>query len=278
MLRQIVLLYSYFIVYSFIGWVYESTLCSVTGRKLVNRGFLNGPLCPIYGSGAMVVICLLGGQADSPVLVLFLSSAVLTCTLEYITSWALEKLFHARWWDYSKYRFHINGRVSLLGAVAFGALSVIVLKWLHPAVSGLVQRVPETLLLVLSLVSFAVLVLDIVMTVKGILALNHKLDFIQQVLAQNKEKYNQRVQELREDLNQYIEVQKERLEEYRRQFAVWAEKNRIQPDKAGSFMKRSRFQERRLLKAFPNMRSHKNQEALEGLRLRIQLYIKKKKK
>ena len=88
----------WFVIYSLIGWVYESILCSVAGKKLVNRGFLNGPVCPIYGTGAVVVVFALSSLADKPVL-LFLTSAILTTTLEYLTSWLMEKLFHARWWD-----------------------------------------------------------------------------------------------------------------------------------------------------------------------------------
>ena len=111
----------WFILYSFFGWVYESTLCSITSRSLVNRGFLNGPLCPVYGFGALTVILAFWREPDISPWNLFFSSMVLTCTLEYITSWAMEKLFHARWWDYSEYRYNINGRVCLLGALAFGS-------------------------------------------------------------------------------------------------------------------------------------------------------------
>ena len=87
-------------IYSIIGWVYESTICSIGHRKLINRGFLNGPYCPIYGTGAVLVL-------------LFFAGALVTCSLEYLTSWLMEKLFHARWWDYSKRKFNIGGRVCL---------------------------------------------------------------------------------------------------------------------------------------------------------------------
>ena len=117
----------WFVIYSLIGWVYESILCSVAGKKLVNRGFLNGPVCPIYGTGAVVVVFALSSLADKPVL-LFLTSAILTTTLEYLTSWLMEKLFHARWWDYSQRFLNIHGRVCLRGFVAFGAMSVLVVR------------------------------------------------------------------------------------------------------------------------------------------------------
>ena len=88
-------LFSYFLIYSFIGWVYESTLCTITDKKPVNRGFLTGPVCPIYGFGALFVVLVLG-DSDLDIIPLFLSGGVLTCTLEYFTSWAMEKLFSAR--------------------------------------------------------------------------------------------------------------------------------------------------------------------------------------
>ena len=110
-------------IYSIIGWGYESTICSIGQRKLINRGFLNGPYCPIYGTGAVLVLLVLG-RIQNPVL-LFFAGALVTCSLEYLTSWLMEKLFHARWWDYSKRKFNIGGRVCLIGAVVFGAFSVV---------------------------------------------------------------------------------------------------------------------------------------------------------
>ena len=112
-------------IYSVIGWVYESTICSIGQRKLINRGFLNGPYCPIYGTGAVLVLLVLG-RIQNPVL-LFFAGAVLTCSVEYLTSWLMEKLFHARWWDYSKRKCNIGGRVCLIGAVVFGAFSVVLI-------------------------------------------------------------------------------------------------------------------------------------------------------
>ena len=135
-------IFLWLILYSFLGWVYESTLCSITSRSLVNRGFLNGPLCPVYGFGALTVILAFWQEPNISPWNLFFSSMVLTCTLEYITSWGMEKLFHARWWDYSEYRYNINGRVCLLGALAFGSFSVVLIKVVHPRVMAVVDSLP----------------------------------------------------------------------------------------------------------------------------------------
>ena len=117
--------YFYFIVYSVAGWLCEDVYVGIGKKKLVNRGFLYGPYCPIYGFGALIVLYPLMMLGDHPVLVFF-GGMVLTSVLEYFTSWIMEKLFHERWWDYSTYRFNINGRVCLLNSVLFGLMSLIV--------------------------------------------------------------------------------------------------------------------------------------------------------
>ena len=107
-------LFLYFIIYSFLGWAIESAYVSVLQRRLINRGFLNGPLCPIYGTGAMLITIILGRFTDVPTVFVF--GIAITTVLEYIVGFLLEKLFSARWWDYSSHRFNINGRVSLLSS------------------------------------------------------------------------------------------------------------------------------------------------------------------
>lgn len=159
--------------YSVVGWIYESTLCSVRAHKFINRGFLNGPYCPIYGWGAVLDILILG-KVQNPVLLFFLG-AIVTCSLEYFTSYIMEKLFHARWWDYSKRKFNINGRVCLLGAVVFGAFSVILIKLVHPLVSDVTNSLPRAALHWLAAVMFAIIAADECVTIGGIAGFNKKL-------------------------------------------------------------------------------------------------------
>lgn len=159
--------------YSVVGWIYESTLCSVRAHKFINRGFLNGPYCPIYGWGAVLDILILG-KVQNPVLLFFLG-AIVTCSLEYFTSYIMEKLFHARWWDYSKRKFNINGRVCLLGAVVFGAFSVILIKLVHPLVSDVTNSLPRAALHWLAAVTFAIIAADECVTIGGIAGFNKKL-------------------------------------------------------------------------------------------------------
>ena len=120
----------WFIIYSFIGWIYESSLRTFNEKRFINSGFLNGPYIPIYGFGAIVDIFLLG-SIKNPI-ILFLLSGIVNCVIEYLTSYIMEKMFHARWWDYSNLPFNLNGRICLLGFVAFGLFAVIVILFFHP--------------------------------------------------------------------------------------------------------------------------------------------------
>ncbi|PKK39034.1 hypothetical protein ABB02_01648 [Clostridiaceae bacterium JG1575] len=122
----------WFFLYSVIGWIYETILVSIEEKKIVNRGFLTGPYCPIYGVGAVVNYALFHSLTNP--LLLFLASAFCACSIEYFTSWLLEKLFHARWWDYTGQFMNLNGRVFLLGFFGFGVMSLGVIRWVHPAV------------------------------------------------------------------------------------------------------------------------------------------------
>lgn len=164
----------WFVIYGFFGWAYESTLCSITGKKLVNRGFLNGPICPIYGVGAIAVVYVLTPLRDNWA-ALFFISAVLTTALEYLTSWLMEKLFHARWWDYSKRFMNIHGRVCLLGFVAFGAMSTLVVRCVHPHVAMLTDKLSATATHVLAAALAALLIADLSMTLSTVLGLNKRL-------------------------------------------------------------------------------------------------------
>ena len=131
------ILFLLFLIYSAVGWLCESVYCSVPAHKFINRGFLNGPLCPIYGVGALLADALLTPVAWSLPL-LFLGGAIVTSVLEYFTGWLLETLFHAKWWDYSNKKWNLHGRVCLRNSVLFGLMCVILLRVLHPLLLGLV--------------------------------------------------------------------------------------------------------------------------------------------
>lgn len=170
----------WFLFYSFVGWVYESILVSCQERRLVNRGFLNGPLCPIYGTGAVLGIAVLG-KLHNPIII-FLISMVGATILEYTTSWVMEELFHARWWDYSNFRFNVQGRVCLLGAVIFGIAGVVIVLGAQPYVAQFTDLIPVPMLHTLVTVLALVTIIDLAVTVAGMLEFEQVLDSVTQTV------------------------------------------------------------------------------------------------
>lgn len=126
----------WFLFYSFVGWMYESILVSCQQHRLVNRGFLNGPLCPIYGTGAILGVAILG-NVHNPIII-FLISMVGATILEYTTSWVMEQLFHARWWDYTKFPLNFNGRVCLFVSLVWGGFALLFVYIIQPQFEKLV--------------------------------------------------------------------------------------------------------------------------------------------
>lgn len=265
-------IFLWLMIYSFFGWVYESILCSITSGSLVNRGFLNGPICPVYGFGALVVILAFWWEPDIRVWNLFFSSMVLTCTLEYLTSWAMEKLFHARWWDYSQYRFNINGRVCLLGAVAFGAFSVLLIKVVHPRVSAFVDGFSPAAITAASAALFLTGAADCMVTVRHILALNGRLAEIQAAIDAYRAQSRQRAEALGQRLQARLEesVAASGLEELRERLEERFEESVHNSRRVQALLELRSFQDRRLLRAFPHLSSTRYGDALKKLRERIE--------
>lgn len=260
-------------IYSIIGWVYESTICSIGQRKLINRGFLNGPYCPIYGTGAVLVLLVLG-RIQNPVL-LFFAGAVLTCSLEYLTSWLMEKLFHARWWDYSKRKFNIGGRVCLIGAVVFGAFSVVLILVLHPWVKSLTDRLTDTALTWICAILLVGIVSDLIVTVKGLLG-THAVFAEYAVLLQQKrrelsEKLRLGAEEGRERIRELSAEERMKLREAAELGAEEREKIRRTTEEErerfyAKLQMRLNAQQRRTINSFPQWKLTRNNEVLDGLR------------
>ena len=156
---NIKIIFILFIFYSMIGWIIEVLDQFYRKKRFINRGFLIGPYCPVHGIGALLMVLLLSGITDSYIILFF--SASLICTiLEYITSFLLEKIFKARWWDYSCYKFNLNGRVCLQNRIFFGIAGVFIVKIANPfVVKFIMQNVSD--LNVICLVFGIVFTLDL---------------------------------------------------------------------------------------------------------------------
>ena len=155
-----------FILFSFIGWICEVIYVGVTSaHKFVNRGFLHGPICPVYGFGG-VVILMLPPSLYATWIPLFLASMILCTTVEYFVSWLMEKLFHTRWWDYSHYKIQLNGRICLLNSILFGFLGVVVIHFVYPLMIDLLNSLGQKVINVSGVIILTVLSVDIFFTVR----------------------------------------------------------------------------------------------------------------
>lgn len=157
-----------FFVYAFLGYLCEVAYCSILQRKLVNRGYLYMPICPIYGCGAVIILLSMMPLYDMWYLVLILG-ILLTSSLEYLTSYVMELIFHMRWWDYSERKFNIKGRVCLRNSLMFGALVMLVVYGIQPILIGWLEAIPSLALQIIDYVLLTGMAVDTVFsTIKNI--------------------------------------------------------------------------------------------------------------
>lgn len=166
-----------FLAFSFIGWLYESTVCALANYgHFANSGFLLGPCCPIYGVGALACWLLLRNIPS--VAVQFLAAALLCSVIEYSVGALLEHLTGARFWDYSKFPFNIDGRVCLYGAMLFGAGAVAICRLAEPALLGALSLVPRVVLASIALACAGLLALDTAFTLASWRQFSQKLELM----------------------------------------------------------------------------------------------------
>ena len=317
-----------FFVYAFLGWCTEVSYAALRTGKFVNRGFLNGPVCPIYGCGVVVVLVGLTPLKGNFVL-LFLGSVVLTSVLEWATGFVLEKLFRQRWWDYSDKPFNLGGYICLEFSIMWGFACLFVVDILHPSIEFFIRLIPHTLGWVLLGLFSAAMAVDLAATVRTIAKLNRQLDQIDQLarrlktasnefgenladrvleaaersadwkedweaaaeewsqrraefqvqLAQRKERLEgelaQKREQMEDELRQHAQEQAVRLQEghdkARAELDAWREKLQTQLDSRV-------FGQRRLMAAFPKMRSTRHRQAMEQLRRRMERRAPSKRK
>ena len=145
---QIYYLMLYFFVYGFLGWCTEVAYATTKQRKFVNRGFLNGPICPIYGVGVTVVVYFLTPYKDNLIL-LYVLSTVLVTVLEGLTGYLMDKIFHHKWWDYTNQPLNIGGYVCLIFSLVWGVACVLIVRVIHPVIHKILTFIPHTLGLVM---------------------------------------------------------------------------------------------------------------------------------
>lgn len=148
-----------FMMYSTLGWIMEVTCKLFEKKKFINRGFLIGPYCPIYGFGCLGMIILLKKYLNDP-LALFVMATVICSILEYATSYIMEKLFNARWWDYKNKKYNINGRVCLETMLPFGILGCLVMYFINPFFTTILNHIPSTILNIIAIILLLIFIVD----------------------------------------------------------------------------------------------------------------------
>lgn len=172
MIHEIETLFMIFIIYSIAGWTMETVGGLIKQKKFVNRGFLIGPYCPIYGCGVVLITVLLS-KYKGDIIVLFGLSMLLCGTLEYMTSYFMEKIFDARWWDYKRMRFNINGRICLETLSGFAIGGVIIVNFTNPIILNLVNEIPNFALNIITSVLLLIYIIDTIVSFEIILSVKN---------------------------------------------------------------------------------------------------------
>ncbi|MGN1327736.1 MAG: hypothetical protein ACI4VQ_06670 [Clostridia bacterium] len=183
-----------FIIYSIAGWCLEVTCKLIQDKKFVNRGFLIGPYCPIYGCGALLITFLLKKYVDDP-FTLFIMAIVLCGTLEYLTSYFMEKIFKARWWDYSKRKFNLNGRICLGTIIPFGILGLLITYVTNPFLLNKLRVLSELWLNILFWTVLSIYIIDNIVS-QVVVRYIRKVEKDTYVETDNTEEITRRVKEL----------------------------------------------------------------------------------
>ncbi|MCD8352923.1 MAG: hypothetical protein LUC47_01210 [Clostridiales bacterium] len=219
------LAFLYFVWYSVLGWMMETTYCSIMQKHFVNRGFLHGPFCPIYGVGALLMV--LGLSHFMGNIPLFLVASIVTMSAwEYFVGWVLETTTHIKYWDYSNEKYNLKGRICLKHSLIWGGVTYVALYWIHPQTERLFSGLSSTARWVLTGVLAAVLLADAVTTIRSLalttmflnraeatrLELEAKRKELRQVSQQRAEELLQVSQQRTEEL---LQVSQQRAEELR---------------------------------------------------------------
>ncbi len=263
-------IFLYFIIYSFLGWLCECIYCSIPEKKFINRGFLLGPYCPIYGFGALLVLYLLHPFASN-IIVLYFAGVIVTSILEYITSWVMEVIFHTKWWDYSSYRFNIHGRVCLRNSILFGFLSILVFCYIHPHIVTFIEDIPSSYKWIICVAIGCFFIYDLINTTMALLRRNKDIIEIETRMNELKKEFKTRMQAITEE--SFTQNIKNLLDG-----TIDDDKLALQVQKLYDFIeekkKRKRKVHERMNRAFPHKIERNAKLKIEEIFTTIQKYLK----
>lgn len=263
-----------FLMFSFIGWICEVLYVGIFyEHKFINRGFLYGPLCPIYGFGGIVILAL-PKQLQNPVWVLFLSGIFFCSVVEYIGSWLLEKMFHAHWWDYSNMKItikgktiplNIKGRVCLLNSVLFGIMTVGVIDFVQPLINRFFALFDDVYLNLANDIFAVALLIDLTFTIHKLVDFTVYNERIKDFIENAKEKFHSETWFKDTSMAEQLASIKNRMETHRENF------NDSFSKKWDEFLVHQKNAER-WIKKFPSITSIKYRESIVHLKQKIKSY------
>lgn len=263
-------IFSYFIVYSFLGWCTEVAYAYWKEKEFVNRGFLAGPYCPIYGFGVLSVLLFLKPVSNN-IIFLFFGAVFVTSVLEYITGYLLESIFHARWWDYNEEPYNLSGYICLKFSIFWGIISSIIVLFIHPFIKGLVHSVPSSIAYSIASIIFIGMSLDLITTVANILKLNQLLKDLTEKLenldkAAIKEKLIQEKKEMVTNVEGILHEKREDIH-----VVLIEVKNKIKGFRAEyeELLQKRSSAHKRIIKAFPHLKIDRFKRALSELKKEI---------
>lgn len=206
----------YFMLFSFMGWVYETIFCTIKGGKWANRGFLFGPVCPIYGAGAVGITALneyfeVFTNITFTWWQIFIIAFFGSMILEYTTSWLLEKLFHAYWWDYSNVPLNIHGRICLPASLGFGGAGLLVVYIIDPFTRDITAWISPIGMELLALLFMALLAVDLTLTICGLTHFEHAISMMEDTWNRQMETFVDSIQEKKQNTENRIAEERARF-------------------------------------------------------------------
>lgn len=271
-----------FLIYACMGWCLEVAYCGLNSGKFVNRGFLNGPVCPVYGVGGTVIILCLTPIAKN-IWLLFIGSVIVTSLIELVTGFALEKIYHARWWDYTNQPFNIGGYICLKFSLAWGVAGIFLMKIIHPTVYGIIRICPKILGAILLIFFLAIFVSDCIITFVSINKLSKRMELMNEIaqkIHHVSDTLGYRVYEkavktskIGAEISSDIQEIKEKSEREREELREKHEKEiAALKEKYAALAEEKNFFHKRIIKAFPKLKSRRFEEEFE----KIKEHIKKR--
>ena len=227
-----------FIIYSFVGYVMEVIVCSVEVKKIVNRGFFFGPICPIYGFGSLLLYFGLSGFHDNLVL-LFILGLLITSVVEYYASYLIEKIFNNKWWDYSHRKDSINGRICLGNSLFFGVAAILIVRLFQPFLESVITKVPYNTLVIISIAILVIGIIDLIVSCKIaynmrteiIVAEQLKKEKLQMIPARFEKKYHNQLIKIKNTTNRLVSAYPNLTKNIKKEFKIVTELIRKENEK-----------------------------------------------